>query len=201
MTIGGLSVLHRAHSYLRTVALDVPEDAWGARTPCDQWTARQVLNHARLAQDAYTAVIAEAGGVSLEPVFAPEDALPPQHTDVLGDSLDGLRATLADLPAGLAEVPTPMGPMPPSQAACCAAFDAAVHAWDIAVATGQRLPLEDDLADGLRPAARFLVGPLRELGMLAPPRTDHPAGPGAELLAATGRDANWIPTQAAYAVC
>jgi len=52
------------------------------------------------------------------------------------------------------QVPTPFGPMLLPLAAATAAMDAAaVHAWDMAAATGQNRPLEADLAEGIRPAA------------------------------------------------
>ena len=61
------------------------------------------------------------------------------------------------------EVPVPLPPftVPAETAAGAAALDAAVHAWDIAVATGQPSPLTAELAAALRPTADTLVEPLR----------------------------------------
>jgi hypothetical protein len=50
--------------------------------------------------------------------------------------------------------PTPFPPVPqlPAQlAAAACALDAAVHAWDIAVATGQPSPLTAELANSSSP--------------------------------------------------
>ena len=57
--------------------------------------------------------------------------------------------------------------MPPGAAAGAAALDAAIHAWDIAVATGQDSPLTPDLARALTPVAKSIVEPLREYGVYA----------------------------------
>ncbi|WP_345518778.1 maleylpyruvate isomerase N-terminal domain-containing protein [Streptomyces yanii] len=61
-SIDGLKVLERAHTYLRAAVAGVPAGWWDAATPCDRWTVRQVLNHARLDQQAYAAAITGEGG-------------------------------------------------------------------------------------------------------------------------------------------
>ena len=72
-------------------------------------------------------------------------------------------AAWATVAPDAAEVPTPlpMGAMPVGLAAAACALDAAVHAWDIAVATGQESPLTPDLARRLMPAAQAVADPLR----------------------------------------
>lgn len=47
------------------------------------------------------------------------------------------------------------------------ALDAAVHAWDIAVATGRPSPLGERMATHLRTAATGLIEPLRQWGAYA----------------------------------
>ncbi|MFJ2577404.1 hypothetical protein [Kitasatospora aureofaciens] len=85
--------------------------------------------------------------------------------------------------------------MPAAQGAAVAALDAAVHAWDIAVATGRRLPLADALAEGLEGVGAFLIPFVRDsFGKFsaAVPVADD-AGPAAKLLALSGRDPRWAP--------
>ncbi|MFG1865698.1 DinB family protein [Microbispora bryophytorum] len=65
-------------------------------------------------------------------------------------------------------VPLPQGPMPASLAAGACALDAAVHAWDIAVATGQPSPLTPQMALPLMEVATQIVEPLRAYGAYAP---------------------------------
>ncbi|GAA0924646.1 hypothetical protein GCM10009558_036890 [Virgisporangium aurantiacum] len=64
--------------------------------------------------------------------------------------------------------PLPQGALPAWLAAGACALDAGVHAWDIAVATGQPSPLTPELAGPLMVAARAIVEPLRAYGAYAP---------------------------------
>jgi uncharacterized protein (TIGR03086 family) len=192
--VEGIELLTRAHSYLLEVAASVPEGAWGAPTPCSEWTVRQVLNHARLDQQAYGAAISGAGWPDSDP-FQPADA-PAADAQALEKALREVADTYARLPADAQEVATPLGPLPPRLAAAAGAMDAAVHAWDIAVATGQDAPLEEELADGIWLAAERLADHLRDaFGVFAAAR-EVPAGAGRSqaLLAFLGRDPHWTAT-------
>jgi len=189
----GIEVLTRSHEYLREVVAVVPEAAWGAPTPCSEWTVRQVLNHARIDQQAYGLFL--TGGLPDSDPFRPADAL---DADPVAE-LDKVLCMVADgyqqLPADADQVPTPLGPMPLPLAAAAAAMDAAVHAWDIAVATGQDRPLVPDLAEGIWPLAERLVDHLRDNYRAFAPA--HPAPEGSDraeaLLAFLGRDPHWTP--------
>ena len=88
--------------------------------------------------------------------------------------------------------PLPHGALPAPTAAGACALDAAVHAWDIAVALGQPGPLSDELAAQLLPAARAIVEPLRQYGAYAPALPARPEDSrAAELLRYLGRDPQW----------
>ncbi|WP_406375489.1 TIGR03086 family metal-binding protein [Streptomyces sp. NBC_00647] len=190
----GIELLTRAHARLRDVVAGVPEGAWGAPTPCGEWTVRQVLNHARLDQQAYGAAITGSGWPDADP-FHPVDGL---EADAAA-ALDKVLADVADVYGGLSadaeEVATPLGPLPFRVAAAAGAMDAAVHAWDIAVATGQESPLDDDLAAGIGLAADRLADHLRDaFGVFAAAReVPEGAGRAEALLAFLGRDPQWAP--------
>jgi uncharacterized protein (TIGR03086 family) len=193
-SIDGLKVLERAHTYLRAAVAGVPAGRWDAATPCDQWTVRQVLNHARLDQLAYAAAIAGEGGPQSDP-FQPADVLGGHHVQALDGALAAVADAFARLPADAACVPTPLGLLPVWLGAVAAALDAGIHAWDIAVATGQHLPLEQELAEGLWAAADQLVDRLRDsFGVFAPALQQARGGDRAStLLAFVGRDPHWRP--------
>ncbi|MEW2043933.1 maleylpyruvate isomerase N-terminal domain-containing protein, partial [Streptomyces sp. NPDC005534] len=70
--VEGIELLTRAHTRLRDAAAGVPEGAWGAPTPCGEWTVRQVLNHARLDQQAYGAAVTGTGWPDSD-AFQPSD--------------------------------------------------------------------------------------------------------------------------------
>ncbi|MFJ9905526.1 TIGR03086 family metal-binding protein [Streptomyces sp. NPDC101152] len=189
----GFEVLTHAHAYLAEVVASVGQSAWGAPTPCSEWTVRQVLNHARVDQQAYGLAI--TGGRPDSDPFHPADTLDADPAAELDKVLRQVADAYAGLPADSDQVPTPLGPLPPWIAAGAAAMDAAVHAWDIAVATGQDRPLSPERAEGIRPAADHLVDRLRDAYRVFAPAVegsrDHDR---AEALPAfLGRDPHWRP--------
>ncbi|MER6563565.1 TIGR03086 family metal-binding protein [Streptomyces sp. NPDC001027] len=194
-TVGtaGIEALTQAHDYLRDVVAGVGDGLWGSPTPCAGWTARQVLNHARIDQQGYG--LALTGGRPDSDPFHPADALDGDPAAELDKVLVMVAEAYAALPADTEEAPTPLGPLPLRIAVGAAAMDAAVHAWDIAVATGQDRPLPVAAAEGIRPAADRLVNHLRDAyQVFAParePAADH--DPAQALLAFLGRDPHWTP--------
>ena len=93
-----------------------------------------------------------------------------------------------------AQVPTPLpqGAMAPADAAGAAALDAAIHAWDIAMATGQGSPLTPELARSLLPVAQAIVEPLRAYGAYGPAlEAQAGADDAAVLLCYLGRRPGW----------
>ncbi|WP_433262469.1 TIGR03086 family metal-binding protein [Micromonospora vinacea] len=184
------TVLEQAHEALRTAAEGVPADAWERPTPCERWNVTQVLQHAVGDQLAFAAAIDGGQGPTEDP-FAPSGRID-------GDKLAGLRAALdasARAWKGVAddasEVPTPLpqGKLPAEVGSVACALDAAVHAWDIAVATGQPSPLDAELARPLLVVARQIVEPLRAYGAYAPAIDPTPeADEVAALLSYLGRD-------------
>ncbi|MEU4475796.1 TIGR03086 family metal-binding protein [Micromonospora sp. NPDC023888] len=187
------TVLDRAHKALMTTVERVPADAWERPTPCEGWTVTQVLQHATGDQIAFAAAIVGGPGPAEDP-FAPSGR-------VDGDKLVGLRAALdasARAWAGVAaddpQVPTPLpqGKLPARVGAVACALDAAVHAWDIAAATGQPSPLDDELARPLLEVARQIVEPLRAYGAYAPAITTGPeVDEVSALLSYLGREPQW----------
>ncbi len=73
-----------------------------------------------------------------------------------------------------------------------AALDAAIHAWDIAVAAGQGSLLTPELARALTPVAKSIVEPLRQYGVYAAEVEPGPdADDAAALLGYLGRSPAW----------
>jgi len=111
----------------------------------------------------------------------------------LEPALTGSADAFAAVDPSDAEVPMPLPPftLPAKLAVEAAALDAAIHAWDIAVATGQPSPLTPSLALALRPVADALVEPLRGFahGSAIEPVSD--ADEVTSLLNYLGRRADW----------
>ena len=149
-------VLAEAHRILHAAVAGVPAAGWTGASPCADWSVAQVAQHAAMDQLLYASSV---GGVA-----KPEgDAFQPS-----GEWADD--PAFAELAADAENVPVPLPPfaVPAGVAEGAAALDAAVHGWDIAVATGQPNPLTDALARTLLSVASQLVEPLRGWGAYAP---------------------------------
>ena len=167
ITLTGWDVLDEARAVLRAAVAGVPGDGWQRPTPCSQWNVTQVLQHAALDQEVWGACLSGTLMPAENP-FAPSGQL---GTEPLAYVEAALRASVQAWAAlgedGEAPTPLPQGPMAPADAAATAALNAAIHGWDIAVATGQGSPLTLALARALTPVAQAIVEPLRQYGAYA----------------------------------
>ena len=193
MSENNWNVITDSLGLLHDAAMLISDANAGAPTPCSAWTVAQVFQHAVGDQLAWAAAIGVGTGRPRTPSRRPVT----------------LRAPLTSSSSRRSRPPGPRGrgsgPMttrcrppfrrapcrPPTAAAACA-LDAAVHAWDIAVALGQPGNLSDGLAAQLLPAARSIVEPLRQFGAYAAARpASAEDGHAAELLRYLGRDPRW----------
>jgi uncharacterized protein (TIGR03086 family) len=185
-------LLFGAHDALRRAVSAVAHEDWDDPTPCDQWNVTQVLQHAAGDQLAYAAAITGGPGPAENP-FAPSGHLSDAPLAVLDQALTAAAAAWAAIGDADPSVPTPLpqGPMPACLAAGACTLDAAVHAWDIAVATGQDSPLAPTLAGFLMTVATQIVEPLRGFAY-APALEGQPADDdAAQLLRYLGRSPDW----------
>ncbi|NEB78290.1 TIGR03086 family protein [Streptomyces sp. SID14478] len=191
--VDSYTLMEQAHDYLRAAVRGVPADGWGRPTPCTAWTVRQVLNHARLDQQALVMQI--GGSVPAGDPFEPVDTLTPDPLGELAAVLDESSAAWESVGRDAEEVTTPVGTVTAQVGTALAALDAAVHAWDIARATGQDLPLSDELAAGLlEPVGPFVDFVRANYGKYGPAvAVPEHTGAGDRLLAFTGRDPQWKP--------
>ncbi|MFI0486203.1 TIGR03086 family metal-binding protein [Actinomadura sp. 9N215] len=192
--ISGWPVLDAAHEALRTVVRDLSDQDLGRPTPCSEWNVAQVLQHAAGDQLAYASFITGEPGPDYDP-FAPSGRLDGSPMGFLEPSVSACAAAWAtvDRDAGSVAVPVPPGSLKPETGAGAAALDAAVHAWDIAVAIGRPSPLTSELARPLMDVAKQIVEPLRQYGAYAA-AIEHSGGDDvAALLRYLGRDPAWTP--------
>jgi uncharacterized protein (TIGR03086 family) len=185
-------VLDQAHAALRSAVAGVAD--WSSPTPCEGWNVTQVLQHAGGDQLGYAAFITGAAGPDFDP-FSPSGFLTGPASAFLEPQLAAAKAAFATVAPDAVSVPTPLpqGALPAPVAVGAAALDAAVHAWDIAVATGQRSPLTPELAEALLPVAKELAEPLRGFAYAPalPASADDDAAPA--LLRYLGRNPQWTP--------
>jgi uncharacterized protein (TIGR03086 family) len=188
-------VLTTSLDLLRRIAAGVPADRLGDPTPCSDWTVAQVLLHAAGDQHAWASTVGAGRLPSYDP-FAPPHQLDGTVSDLMGGAVAAATSAWAGIDPAAESVRTPLPPVPamtPELAAAACALDAAIHAWDIAVATGHLSPLTGRLAEQLHPAARATAEPLR--GFAYAPALPEQAGddPAAALLRYVGRDPSWTP--------
>ncbi|MBM2614736.1 TIGR03086 family protein [Actinoplanes sp. LDG1-06] len=189
------AVLTTALDALRDVSAAVDDRQLDDPTPCSEWTVAQVLFHAAGDQRAWASVVGKAELPSYNP-FDPPLRLEAGVQKTVAEAIDAAAAVWAGVDPEVSSVPTPLPPVPelaPALAAGACALDAAVHAWDVAVALGRPTPLTGALAEQLLAAAHATVEPLR--GFAYAPAL--PAEPGndaaATLLRYLGRDPRWTP--------
>ncbi|MGV9414461.1 TIGR03086 family metal-binding protein [Nocardia sp. NPDC003693] len=185
-------VLATSYRALTDAVAGVADDQWQLATPCSEWTVTQVVQHAAGDQLAYASALGIGAGPAYDP-FSPSGAIEGTPAKLIAAAVDETATAWATVSDDTEAVPTPLpfGDLPTPVAGVLCAMDAAVHAWDIAIATGQPSPLTDEIAGHLLTAARGLIEPLRQYGVFAD--IVEPGTPSAtpvvdELLEYLGRD-------------
>ncbi|MDG4787771.1 maleylpyruvate isomerase N-terminal domain-containing protein [Micromonospora sp. WMMD1102] len=188
------TVLSTALDALRQVtAVAVHTGRLDGPTPCSDWTVAQVLLHAAGDQHVWASTVGAGPPPSYDP-FDPPRQLDGGVQDAVTRAIEAAGGAWAGVDPTAPSVHTPLPPVPemtPALAAAACALDAAVHAWDVAVSTGQPTPLTVALAERLAPAAHATAEPLR--GFAYAPALAAQAGddPVAALLRHLGRDPHW----------
>ena len=150
----------RADAFEAKVAAVTP-DHWSDRSPCDEWTARDVVGH-----------IIDMHGVMLAPLGRSLSAAPSLDDDPLG----AFRAARADIEPLLAdpalaatECATPMGRMALEQHIDgVVSEDMVLHGWDLARATGQDDTIDPAEIDRLWPGVQDIPAEMRIPGAFGP---------------------------------
>lgn len=188
-------VLTTALDLLSRVAAATPTDGLDSKTPCSKWTVAQVLFHAAGDQHAWASFVAAGSLPGYDP-FDPPRRLDSSAAEVVTAAVAAARSAWEQVDPTAASVRTPLPPVPtmaPDLAAAACALDAAVHAWDVAVATGQPAPLTAELATQLMPAAQATADSLRGFAYAPALRAQPDDDPVAALLRHLGRDPHWTP--------
>ncbi|WP_411102098.1 TIGR03086 family metal-binding protein [Streptomyces sp. cmx-4-9] len=197
MTTSSWDLLDAAHAALRATVAGLGADALHRPTPCEHWDVARVVQHAAGDQLAYAARLTGGPGPAEDP-FAPTGTLAGTPGELLEPALRAAVEAFAAVAPGTAGVAVPLPPftVTAETAVGAAALDAAVHAWDLAVATGRPSPLTPELAAALRPTAEELAGPLRGFAYADALPAGPDADPAASLLAFLGRRPDWAPPAA-----
>jgi len=187
------ALLTEAHNALLDTVKGVGAADWNLPTPCADWNVTQVLQHAAGDQLAYYAAITGGDGPAENP-FAPSGTLATDPVEHVAAALKAAAEAWGTIDKDAAEVPVPVPPntLDAVTGVGACALDAAVHAWDIAKATGQAQPLSNRAAAEMLTAARQIVEPLRAYGAYAPALAPQEGDGEVEaLLRYLGRDPEW----------
>ena len=159
-----ITLHRRALQSTRVVVGGLDPTLWEARTPCEEWTLRELLNHV-IAGNWWAARL--ASGASIADVGTDLDS--DQIGDDPGSSYDasGDAAARAFEAPGALEAPCAVsyGPVPGSVYAGHRFIDVLIHGWDLAVASGQHSTLAPELIDGAWQVLEPQLDMLRASGM------------------------------------
>lgn len=175
-----LDALEHTFTHAHGVIAGVRPDQYDDKTPCEQWTVRDLLDH-------MIGVVAGLGSAaSGQPpspfILGPDPAA--QFEAVAATTLDAWRGpgvldTIVDGGAG---------PMPGHVLAGINLVDTATHTWDLATATGQPSALPDDVATTALKTSRATISPEIRPGRFGPEvGAPDGAGPTEALVAFLGR--------------
>ncbi|MFC4942267.1 TIGR03086 family metal-binding protein [Pseudonocardia sp. GCM10023141] len=170
----------------------VRADQWSWPSPCDEWTARDVVGH-----------ILDMHAAMLQP-FGRELSPAPALAD---DPLGAFRAARADIEAVLADPAeagsthdTPMGPSTAeNHIDGVASADLVLHGWDLAKATGQDDTIDPAEVERSWPGVQQMPPEMRIPGAFGPgivvfgPEVPVPSDAPLQdrLLGLIGRDPHW----------
>lgn len=194
-------VLASSHRALIDVLDNIDDNQWTFSTPCSDWNVAQVVQHAAGDQLAYAAALGVGPGPTDNP-FAPTGEIVGSARELIRTAVQQSASAWSTVADTTVIVPTPLphGDLATPVAATLCALDAAVHAWDLAIATGQSSPMNDELAAHLLAAARTthpapgtgidaeIIEPLRQWGAYGPIVVGESRGALNELLRYLGRN-------------
>ena len=164
-----------------------PPERWGAQSPCEEWTAVDVLAHTIGMNQMI------AGFTNGVDARSPGHDVPADPAAAWDASFDAMLAALDTEGALQTVAKTPWGEMPVDKFLGFAWVDPVIHTWDLAVATGQDAVLDGRLVaratTQLERAGDSLRGE-RTFG----PAVDAPADadPIARLVAIAGRNPSGV---------
>jgi uncharacterized protein (TIGR03086 family) len=175
-----IDALDRTFAQAHDVVAGVRPDQYDDKTPCTEWTVRDLLEHMIGVVEGLGAA---ASGRAPEPFTLSAD--PAAQLDAAATS-----AMVGWRTPGVLDriVDAGPGPMPGYALASINLLDTATHTWDLATATGQPTALPDEVATAALEASRAIVNAELRPGRFGP-EVPAPAGanPTEALVAFLGR--------------
>jgi uncharacterized protein (TIGR03086 family) len=146
----------------------VAPDQWGAQSPCEQWTARDVLAHV---VGNHRGVITSVRGGESEPLGADED--PKQAWENASRTIGEIAG---DPEEAAKEMDGPTGKMPAGQIiGQFVTMDVLVHTWDLARTIGADERLDEDSVRSAYEALKPMDAMIRQPNVFGP-KLEPPKG-------------------------
>ena len=195
--------LEPAASEMTRLVNAVRDDQLGDPTPCPRYTLGDLLHHIRGLAEAFALAgrKEQPAGGSKPPPEGDAALLPEDWRGETAEWLGRLVDAWSDPAAWEGSTWIAGFEAPASAVGATAANELIAHGWDVAVASGQRLSVEDAVLAPSREFLAMISGPGSEQarGDAFGPALPIPDGASAldEVIAGNGRDPAWSPTGAA----
>ena len=151
-----------------TAVRAVTPDQWGAQSPCEQWTARDLVVHV---VENHRGVIASVRGGESEPLGADEDL-----RQAWENSSRGIGEITGDPEAVAKEMDGPTGKMPAGQIiGQFVTMDLLIHTWDLARTIGADERLDEDSVHQAYEALKPMDAMIRQPNVFGP-KLEPPMG-------------------------
>jgi uncharacterized protein (TIGR03086 family) len=173
------------------VVSGVSPDQFDGPTPCTDWDVRALMNHLIL-WTSYSLERRAHGESVSEELMSADFAADADFAARYREQLDRALAAWADPAAWERKLDVMGTPMEAADVAAMNLMDMVLHAWDLAVATGQGYALPDDTAQAVARAVAANAELFRQYQGFAEPVAVPPDASALDrALAASGRDPRW----------
>jgi uncharacterized protein (TIGR03086 family) len=173
------------------VVSGVSPEQFDGPTPCTDWDVRALMNHLIL-WTSYSLEQRAHGESVPEELMTTDFAAAPDFAAAYRAQLDRALAAWADPAAWDRKLDVMGTPMAAADVAAMNLMDMVLHAWDLAVATGQAYTLPEATAEVAARAVAANAELFRQYqGFAAPVAAPGDASALDQALAASGRDPRW----------
>ncbi|OLF16547.1 TIGR03086 family metal-binding protein [Actinophytocola xanthii] len=178
------------------VARNVKPDQLEDPTPCPDWDVRALVNHLMFWSAFRSELAARKQPVPADdPVTEETDfTRDPHWAATLESRLERVTAAWGEPGATEGQTGLAGGSMPAGLIGTMMVGELVVHGWDLARATGQRLEVDDAVAEAVNGMVSTMAPQGREMGVFgAEVAVPAEASPLDRVLGMSGRDPAWTP--------
>ena len=191
-----LRLLDLAQTRAAAVIAGLQSADWALPTPCHEWSVRDVVNKMVASTWTFTEFAYRRRPEPGWDLVNPAEVIGDDPLGIFLAAAAGCREAWRQPGALEGVAPSTVGEFPAKAVINARIFDTTILSWDVAVASGQVVPIDDEQATYVLRVARALVPTVRSMN---PARYNDPQELpgdrrlGDQMIAATGRDPGWRP--------